>query len=121
VCCSVLIIMLFVADSVSASGLRVSVTTYAAAHSLSFDISRPPPTRRTRDHRISVTSSDERFLFASGNEGFIIKRDLRTGTRHATLTMLRPGVGKASKKGTIAETPGHVDEVLTIALSDDGV
>ncbi|KAH9968078.1 WD40 repeat-like protein [Russula dissimulans] len=90
----------------------------------SFDISRPPPTLRTRGHRFSVTSaaasSDARFLFTSGKEGSIIKWDLRAGTRLATFRKLRPGGGKGKEKATNAETPGHTDEVLALALSDDG-
>ncbi|KAI0275730.1 WD40 repeat-like protein [Russula aff. rugulosa BPL654] len=90
----------------------------------SFDISQPPPTLRTRGHRFSVTSAvasnDARFLFTSGKEGSIIKWDLHSGARLATFPKLRPGSGKGKEKATIAETPGHFDEVLTLALSDDG-
>ncbi|KAF8497522.1 WD40 repeat-like protein [Russula emetica] len=90
----------------------------------SFDISQPPPTLRTRGHRFSVTSAvasnDARFLFTSGKEGSIIKWDLHSGTRLATFPKLRPRSGKGKEKATIAETPGHYDEVLTLALSDDG-
>ncbi|KAH9988121.1 WD40 repeat-like protein [Russula compacta] len=90
----------------------------------SFDVSRPPPTLRTRGHRFSVTSAaasnDGRFLFTSGKEGSIIKWDLRNGARLATFPKLRPGSGKGKEKATTAETHGHSDEVLTLALSDDG-
>ncbi|KAI0252838.1 WD40 repeat-like protein [Lactifluus subvellereus] len=89
----------------------------------SFDFSHPPPTLRTRGHRFSVTSavtsSDARFLFTSGKEGSIIKWDLRNGSRLATFHKLRPGGGKGKERAT-TETPGHSDEVLTLALSDDG-
>ncbi|KAI9513484.1 WD40 repeat-like protein [Russula earlei] len=90
----------------------------------SFDVSRPPPTLRTRGHRLSVTSavasSEAGFLFTCGKEGSIIKWDLRTGTRLATFPKLRPGGGKGKEKAMIVETPGHSDEVLALALSDDG-
>ena len=45
---------------------------------------------------------------------------MRTGSRLATFPKLRPGGGKGKGKATTAETPGHSDEVLTLALSDDG-
>ena len=45
---------------------------------------------------------------------------MRTGSRLATFPKLRPGGGKGKEKATTAETPGHSDEVLTLALSDDG-
>jgi len=45
---------------------------------------------------------------------------LRTGSRLATFPKLRPGGGKGKEKATTAEAPGHSDEVLTLALSDDG-
>lgn len=83
---------------------------------------QPPPTLRTRGHIFSVTSavasSDTRFLFTSGKDGSIIKWDLHSGTKLATFRKLRPG-GKGKEKAA-AETPGHTDAVLTLALSDDG-
>lgn len=61
-------------------------------------------------------------MFTSGKEGSIIKWDLHSGARLATFPKLRPkgGKGKGKENATIAETPGHSDEVLTLALSDDG-
>ncbi|KAI0299400.1 WD40-repeat-containing domain protein [Multifurca ochricompacta] len=89
----------------------------------SFELSQPPPTLRTRGHRFSVTSavasSDARFLFTSGKEGSIIKWDLRDGKKLAIFPKLRPGSGKGKARAN-ADTPGHSDEVLTLALSDDG-
>jgi ribosomal RNA-processing protein 9 len=67
-----------------------------------------------------VASNDACFLFTSGKEGSIIKWDLHNGARLATFPKLRPGSSKGKEKATIAETPGHYDEVLTLALSDDG-
>ncbi|KAH9064596.1 WD40 repeat-like protein [Lactarius vividus] len=88
----------------------------------SFDLVQPPPTLRTRGHRFSVTSAvasiDARFLFTSGKDGCIIKWDLHSGTKLATFRKLRPG-GKGKEKAA-AETPGHTDVVLALALSDDG-
>jgi len=45
---------------------------------------------------------------------------LRTGSRLATFPKLQPGGGKGKVKVTTTESPGHSDEVLTLALSDDG-
>lgn len=45
---------------------------------------------------------------------------MHSGSRLATFPKLRPGGGKGKEKATNAETPGHSDEVLTLALSDDG-
>ena len=47
-----------------------------------------------------------------------MKWDLHSGARLATFRKLRPG-GKGKEKAA-AETPGHSDAVLTLALSDDG-
>ncbi|KAI0267393.1 WD40-repeat-containing domain protein [Gloeopeniophorella convolvens] len=89
----------------------------------SFDVSRPPPSLRTRGHRFSVTSAvasnDARFLFTAGKEGSIIKWDLRTGARISTFPKLRPEKGKGKEKAA-GDVHGHTDEVLSLALSDDG-
>ena len=45
---------------------------------------------------------------------------MQSGARLATFPKLRPGSGKGKEKATVAETAGHSDEVLTLALSDDG-
>lgn len=90
-----------------------------------FDFSQPPSTvLRTRGHRFSVTSAaaseDGKTLFTAGKEGSIIKWDLHTGKKLVTFHKIRPdpkGKGKAKEK---AEVKGHTDEVLALALSEDG-
>ncbi|KAF5348899.1 hypothetical protein D9756_009857 [Leucocoprinus leucothites] len=109
---------LFIADSYSSS-LRSTL--------------QPPPTLRTRGHRFSVTSavtsSSAKYLYTSGKEGSIIKWDLITGKKLATVYKSRPlesmssaknkGKGKAKAQDS-TDVQGHTDEILTIALSSDG-
>ncbi|KAG6909425.1 hypothetical protein DXG01_000578 [Tephrocybe rancida] len=94
----------------------------------SFDFSQQPTKiLRTRGHRFSVTSavaSDSgKHLYTSGKEGSIIQWDLATGKRLTTFHKTRPpslkekGKGKAQIDLTLK---GHTDEVLALALSDDG-
>lgn len=112
-----------------------SCTCYAASQ---FDFTRPPPSLRTRGHRFSVTSAvateDSRYLFTAGKEGSIIKWDLHTGARLATLAKVRPestrnnnnnnktkkGKGKQRVEYDGGDVKGHTDEVLALAVSGDG-
>ncbi|PPQ75297.1 hypothetical protein CVT24_007520 [Panaeolus cyanescens] len=96
----------------------------------SFDFSEPPTaTLRTRGHRFSITSAvaaeSGKYLFTSGKEGHINKWDLHTGKRVTTLYKIRPsadtkGKGKARAAQAEADQKGHIDEVLSLALSSDG-
>lgn len=107
-----------------------------------FDFTHPPPSLRTRGHRFSVTSAvateDSRYLFTAGKEGSIIKWDLHTGARLATLSKVRPestrnnnnnnnnntkkGKGKGKQRAEYdgGDVKGHTDEVLALAVSGDG-
>ncbi|KAJ3555585.1 hypothetical protein NP233_g12172 [Leucocoprinus birnbaumii] len=109
------------------------------ADSYSSCLSTKPPTLRTRGHRFSVTSavtsSSSRYLFTAGKEGAIIKWDLTTGKKVATVHKCRihdsstttPSSSTATKKknkgkwkAQAIEVQGHTDEILTLALSSDG-
>ncbi|KDQ32723.1 hypothetical protein PLEOSDRAFT_1060466 [Pleurotus ostreatus PC15] len=91
----------------------------------SFNFEDPPQSSmKTRGHRLSVTSAvaaeSARYLFTSGKEGHIIKWDMTTGKKLATLFKVRSngkGKGKAPPAGDVK---GHTDEVLALALSSDG-
>ncbi|KZO89643.1 WD40 repeat-like protein, partial [Calocera viscosa TUFC12733] len=84
---------------------------------------------RLKGHRLPVTcavaSQDGTVLFTSGKEGHIIKWDLRTGKQLAFFPKQRleksDVKGKGKAKAIIGDDiQGHVDEVLSLALSDDG-
>ncbi|KAF8309679.1 WD40 repeat-like protein [Clavulina sp. PMI_390] len=91
-----------------------------------------PPSLRLKGHRFSITSAvaseSGQTLFTSGKEGSIIKWELLSGKRLATFPKVRPasqsdrkGKGKMSAEAHAAnEVQGHLDEVLTLALSSDG-
>ncbi|KAF5348897.1 hypothetical protein D9756_009855 [Leucocoprinus leucothites] len=95
---------------------------------------QPPPTLRTRGHRFSVTSavtsSSTIYLYTSGKEGSIIKWDLTTGKKLATVYKSRPpdstsSSAKNKSKGKAkahdsSDIQGHTDQILTLALSSDG-
>ncbi|KAG6853404.1 hypothetical protein C0991_004737 [Blastosporella zonata] len=98
----------------------------------SFDFAQPPTKiLRTRGHRFSVTSAlaseSGTHLYTSGKEGSINQWDLSTGKHLKTFHKIRPpssqekGKGKGKGKAQIDLTlKGHTDEVLALALSDDG-
>lgn len=68
----------------------------------------------------AVAAESARYLFTSGKEGHIIKWDMTTGKKLATLFKVRingKGKGKAPPAGDVK---GHTDEVLALALSSDG-
>ncbi|EJU01615.1 WD40 repeat-like protein [Dacryopinax primogenitus] len=84
---------------------------------------------KVRGHRLPVTSAvasqDGTALFTAGKEGHIIKWDLRTGKQIAFFPKQRQEKtdvkGKGKARIPIGEdVNGHVDEVLSLALSDDG-
>ncbi|KAF4579586.1 pre-rRNA processing protein [Pleurotus pulmonarius] len=91
----------------------------------SFNFEDPPRSSiKTKGHRFSVTSAvaaeSGRYLFTSGKEGHIIKWDMTTGKKLATLFKVRSdgkGKGKVPPAGDVK---GHTDEVLALALSSDG-
>ncbi|KAH8112385.1 WD40 repeat-like protein [Phellopilus nigrolimitatus] len=98
----------------------------------SLEIADPPIYLRTRGHRQSVTaavaSSSGKYIFTSGKEGSIVRTDLSSGKQVSAFQKLRTespekGNGKGKGKGkekASAEVHGHTDEVLALALSDDG-
>ncbi|KZT59266.1 WD40 repeat-like protein [Calocera cornea HHB12733] len=84
---------------------------------------------RLKGHRLPITcaiaSQDGAVLFSSGKEGHIIKWDLRTGKQLAFFPKQRTEKsdvkGKGKARAVIGDdVHGHVDEVLSLALSDDG-
>ncbi|KAG6817022.1 hypothetical protein H0H87_000644 [Tephrocybe sp. NHM501043] len=96
----------------------------------SFDFTQPlTKVLRTRGHRFSVTSAvaaeSGKHLYTSGKEGSIIQWDLATGKRLLTFHKIRPPNSQTKGKGK-GKAPidlnlkGHTDEVLALALSDDG-
>ncbi|KAF9492701.1 WD40 repeat-like protein [Pleurotus eryngii] len=90
----------------------------------SFNFEDPPQSSmKTRGHRLSVTSAvaaeSARYLFTSGKEGHIIKWDMTTGKKLATLFKVRSN-GKGKGKAPAGDVKGHTDEVLALALSSDG-
>ncbi|KAG8904871.1 pre-rRNA processing protein [Tulasnella sp. 403] len=80
------------------------------------------PSIRLRGHKSPVTcavmSEDGRFLFSAGKEGTIVKWDLLTGRRLATILKKKRPSEKAKGKQPAVE--GHTDEILALALSSDG-
>ncbi|KAJ7594357.1 WD40-repeat-containing domain protein [Mycena floridula] len=90
-----------------------------------YDFSSPAKAvLRTRGHRFSVTSAvasaSGQHLFTSGKEGTIIKWDLCSGKKLATFYKIRPSKTKGKGRAVYEEQRGHTDEVLGLALSDDG-
>ncbi|EIN14441.1 WD40 repeat-like protein [Punctularia strigosozonata HHB-11173 SS5] len=82
------------------------------------------PFVRLRGHRFSVTSAVASeactYLFTAGKEGSIIKWDIRTGKKLAIYHKQRPSV-KGKERAWNEDVKGHMDEVLSLALSSDGV
>ena len=81
---------------------------------------------RTRGHRQPITSAvastSGSTLFSCGKDGCIVRSDLSSGKQisvfykqRRTPSTLDKGKGKATE-----EIRGHTDEVLALALSDDG-
>ncbi|EGN92168.1 hypothetical protein SERLA73DRAFT_127723 [Serpula lacrymans var. lacrymans S7.3] len=91
----------------------------------SFDFSKPPSTvLRCRGHRLSVTSAvasdDANWLFTAGKEGSIIKWNLLSGRKVATFHKQRIEKGKGKERAHNNDIQGHTDEVLALAVSNDG-
>ncbi|KAK0469290.1 WD40-repeat-containing domain protein [Desarmillaria tabescens] len=92
----------------------------------SFDFSEPPKTIfRTKTSKSSVTcavaAESGQYLFTSEKDGTITKWDLTSRKKAAIFHSIRTqakGKGKAQASGE--EVKGHTDEVLALALSDDG-
>jgi ribosomal RNA-processing protein 9 len=63
-------------------------------------------------------------VYTTSKDGAIVKWDLNTGHKVAMVTKIRPPSKGSSKKGkkkqTSPEVDGHTDEILALALSDDG-
>ena len=82
-----------------------------------------------RGHRQAVTaavvSKDGKFLFTAGKEGVIIMTDLSSGKQVNAFRKIRldggttEGKGKGKQKASL-DSPGHTDEILALAVSDDG-
>ncbi|KAG6819865.1 hypothetical protein H0H93_007850 [Arthromyces matolae] len=94
----------------------------------SFDFSQlPPKVLRTRGHRFSITSAVAsqcgKYLFTAAKDGSIIQWDLLTGKRLTTFHKIRPPKSNEKGKGKAQvdlNLKGHTDEILALALSDDG-
>ncbi|KAK0484896.1 WD40-repeat-containing domain protein [Armillaria novae-zelandiae] len=93
----------------------------------SFDFSEAPKTVfRTKTSKSSITcavaAESGQYLFTSEKDGSITKWDLVSRKKAAIFHSIRThskGKGKAQAIGG-EEVKGHTDEVLTLALSDDG-
>ncbi|KAG7451535.1 WD40 repeat-like protein [Guyanagaster necrorhizus] len=93
----------------------------------SFDFSEPLRTVfRTKTSKSSVTcavaAESGQYLFTSEKDGTITKWDLISKKKAAMFHSIRvqtKGKGKVQTSGG-EEVKGHTDEVLTLALSDDG-
>ncbi|KIJ33535.1 hypothetical protein M422DRAFT_183156 [Sphaerobolus stellatus SS14] len=96
----------------------------------SLALDNPAPSRlRLKPHRLAVTSvalsNDTQYIYSSGKEGGIAVCDLTTGKRLGYVPKLRPSEasttkGKGKGKALNVDGEGHVDEVLSVALSGDG-
>lgn len=79
-------------------------------------------TLRLRAHRLPVTaavmSEDGNIMYSAGKEGSIVRWDLKTGRRAATIVKLHPPQNLKGKGKEIA-VEGHTDEVWALALSSD--
>ncbi|TDL20663.1 WD40 repeat-like protein [Rickenella mellea] len=89
-----------------------------------FDLTPPTPFLRTKGHRLPVTaavaSSDAKLLFTASKDGSIVKWDLHSGKQATVFRKVRTeGKGKGKEKAN-DEIQGHTDEVLALAISDDG-
>ncbi|KAL5478315.1 RRP9 [Sanghuangporus weigelae] len=92
----------------------------------SLSIPDEPLYVRTRGHREAVTcavaTSNGKYLFTSGKEGNIVRTDLFTGKSVSTFYKIKPstfGEGKGKQRAE-SIVHGHSDEVLALAVSDDG-
>lgn len=87
------------------------------------------PKIRLKGHKLPLThavcSSDGRWIYTASKDGCIIKWNLNTGRKLATVFKIRPKAQSNSKKGkkklpSQQDVNGHTDEILALALSDDG-
>jgi ribosomal RNA-processing protein 9 len=72
-----------------------------------------------------VCSPDGQWVYTASKDGSIIKWSLNTGRKVATMFKIRPKKQGNSKRGKKKQLPhedvaGHTDEILALALSDDG-
>ena len=82
-----------------------------------------------RGHRQTVTaavvSKDGKYLFTSGKEGSIIVTNLSNRKQAHVFRKIRKeknaaeSKGKGKQKATL-DSHGHTDEILALAVSDDG-
>jgi WD40 repeat protein len=74
----------------------------------------------------AVCSSDGHWIYTASKDGSIIKWNLNTCRKAAMVSKIRPKKSGNNKKGKKRQYPineeveGHTDEILAIALSDDG-
>jgi ribosomal RNA-processing protein 9 len=88
------------------------------------------PKIRLKGHRLPLThavcSSDFRWVYTAAKDGSIIKWDLNTGRKAVVVHKIRPTKQGNTKKGKRRQLPppedvnGHTEEILALALSDDG-
>jgi ribosomal RNA-processing protein 9 len=117
---------LFIADSVRVSRTRcTSIGDTLSSHTIQLELGEPSsmPSVRLRGHRFSVTSAAASeactVLFTAGKEGSIIKWDIRTGKKIAVYHKQKASV-KGKERAWNADVRGHMDEVLSLAISSDG-
>jgi ribosomal RNA-processing protein 9 len=77
----------------------------------------------------AVASHDAKYLFTAGKEGSIIKWNFSTGKKLSIFHKRRPkkseegsksSKSKGKQKVHPGDVDGHTDEVLALALSEDG-
>ncbi|KAI5121593.1 hypothetical protein M0805_009464 [Coniferiporia weirii] len=90
----------------------------------SLELPDTPIYLRTRGHRYAVTaavaSSSGKYLFTSGKEGSIVRTDLSSGKQVSVFHKFKSAAKGKGKERASEDVQGHTDEVLTLALSDDG-
>jgi ribosomal RNA-processing protein 9 len=68
-----------------------------------------------------MASSSGSTLYTAGKDGTIVRTDLFTGRHVSSFYKIKPkATSKGKGKERAVEVPGHTDEILALALSDDG-
>lgn len=121
----------FIADTVRFLRSFYRLVIESCPNNFQLDVSESPRYLRMRGHRQTVTSAavskDGKYLFTSGKEGAIIITDLSNGKQANIFRKIRSekntadakGKGKGKQKATL-DSHGHTDEILALAVSDDG-